>query len=145
VTKRRLPEGQGLPGQQNTSRATQSSTGLLAQSPAPPAKTITGLEPDPDEVQPVPAIEVKATVDSGTEPWDLSDPLNPQPNVYPVCPDCKAPWHYTWAWFIVPGRGEKWSWTRPPALPKGCRHKGQPLVYDRRTGEVTVMATKNDS
>jgi hypothetical protein len=45
-TRRRLPEGQGIPGQQNTSRATQQSTGLLAQSPAPPSRTITGLEPD---------------------------------------------------------------------------------------------------
>jgi hypothetical protein len=46
MTKRRLPPGQGIPGQQNTSRRAQESTGLLAQSPAPLPRAITGLEPE---------------------------------------------------------------------------------------------------
>jgi hypothetical protein len=47
MTKRRLPEGQGLPGQQNTSKVTQETSGLLARSPAPASRTTTGLEPEP--------------------------------------------------------------------------------------------------
>jgi hypothetical protein len=92
-----------------------------------------------------PLVQVKVPLQVGaTEPWDLSDPLNPQPNVYPVCPDCQAPWHYTWAWLIGKTSTERWCWTRPPGVPKGCKHKGHPVVYDRRTGEVTAMATKGD-
>jgi hypothetical protein len=75
------------------------------------------------------------------DPWDLSDPLNPQPLVYPVCPDCKAPWNYSWAWVIggARGRSERWCWTRPAPIPKGCKHRGRPLVYHIVTGELEPM------
>jgi hypothetical protein len=90
-----------------------------------------------------PQVEVKALIQG--DPWDLSDPLNPQPNVYPICPSpsCQMPWHYTWTW-VITGDGERWCWTRPPGVPKGCKHKGKPLVYDRRTGEMAPMASKGD-
>jgi hypothetical protein len=89
-----------------------------------------------------PMVQVKVPLTDDTEPWDLSDPLNPQPNVYPVCPDCQAPWEYTWTWLIGATSKERWCWTRPPGVPKGCKHKGHPLVYDRRTEQYTPMPTK---
>jgi hypothetical protein len=94
-------------------------------------------EPDYD-FQPMVKVSVPVTDD--TEPWDLSDPLNPQPNVYPVCPECKAPWCYSWTWLIGKTSTEKWCWTRPAPVSKGCKHKGRPIVYDRRTQEYTPMA-----
>lgn len=96
--------------------------------------------PEPDhDFQP----QVQVKVPTDVEPWDLSDPLNPQPNVYPVCPECKAPWQYTWAWLIGATSTEKWCWTRPPGVPRGCKHKGRPMIYDRGKSEYRPMGGKD--
>jgi hypothetical protein len=88
-----------------------------------------------------PQVQVKVVVKpEDTEPWDLTDPLNPQPNVYPVCAECKAPWHYSWTWLIGKTSTEKWCWTRPAGVARGCKHKGRPIVYDTRTSEYSVMS-----
>jgi hypothetical protein len=91
--------------------------------------------PDPEQ----PRISVQVRLED--EPWDLSDPLNPQPLVYPVCPECRAPWQYSWAWVVdgAPGHTDRWVWTRPPGIPKGCKHRGRPQVYHVRTGELADM------
>jgi hypothetical protein len=93
----------------------------------------------PEDTGEQPRINAPVVIED--EPWDLTDRLNPQPLVYPVCPECKAPWHYTWAWVIGESRGqvERWCWTRPPGVPKGCRHRGRPLVYHVQTGELSPM------
>jgi hypothetical protein len=91
-----------------------------------------------------PQIQVRVPLDVGEgEPWDLSDPLNPQPNIYPVCAECRAPWQYTWTWLIGATSKERWCWARPPGVPKGCKHKGRPLVYDRTTQQYSPMGGKD--
>lgn len=71
----------------------------------------------------------EGTLDDG---WDFAtDPLNPQPYIYPVCPDCKEAWVYTRCLSLSRG-GYYWAWMRPQPVTKGCRHKGHPQMQNDR-------------
>lgn len=61
------------------------------------------------------------TEDEGP-PWDLTDPANPQPLIYPVCAECGLPYVYSSAWSIMTSK-TIWAWFRPAGIPKGCRHR----------------------
>lgn len=65
---------------------------------------------------------------AGESGWDTTtDPLNPQPLVYPVCPDCGASYDYRRALSL--SRGVYfWAWFRPAGIPKGCKHKAPATI-----------------
>lgn len=65
--------------------------------------------------------------------WDTeTDPLNPQPIIYPVCGDCGAPCEYRR--FLNFNTGEYvWAWAKPAKVPRGCRHKSPVTKYDPAT------------
>lgn len=69
----------------------------------------------------------KGIIDKG---WDTTtDPLNPQPYIYPVCPDCEEAWVYTRCLSFTTGN-YVWCWMRPHPVTKGCRHKGHPQMQN---------------
>lgn len=59
--------------------------------------------------------------------WDTSDPHNPQPIIYPVCPDCGAAYYYSQYISLADGKYH-WAWSKPAKVPRGCRHKGAAAV-----------------
>lgn len=51
-----------------------------------------------------------------TPTWDTTtDPDNPQPNVYPMCAECKTPFVYRWAMRFGGPSGFFWF--------RDCKHK----------------------
>jgi len=61
--------------------------------------------------------------------WDTSDPLNPQPSVWPVCPTCKEPYSYQYGLNFLTGN-VVWSWGRT------CKHKVMPVMSASEGSEV---------
>lgn len=65
----------------------------------------------------------KKTVKIPIEPgWDFdTDPLNPQPLIYPVCAICGDAYEYRRALSLATG-DYFWAWFAPPKQPRMCRH-----------------------
>jgi hypothetical protein len=63
--------------------------------------------------------------DNPVRGWDVeTDPMNPQPIIYPVCSGCGEAYEYRRALSLSRG-GYIWAWFKPRPIPKGCRHKEQ--------------------
>lgn len=55
-------------------------------------------------------------------PWDGTDPDNPQPKVWPVCPTCDVSWVYRKFLSFTTGN-YVWAWS------KDCKHKATPALH----------------
>lgn len=63
--------------------------------------------------------------------WDTTtDPMNPQPTIYPVCADCGEAWVYRRYLSLATGT-YRWAWGKPDKVPRGCRHKSGPKRSDQ--------------
>lgn len=54
--------------------------------------------------------------------WDTeADPANPQPQVYPKCSTCEAPYVYRQGLSLT--KGVTWYWSRD------CKHKSEATIH----------------
>lgn len=70
------------------------------------------------------AITTSVAVTDGSDQhtWDATtDPNNPQPMFWPVCPTCSTTW--VWKQFLSLQGGYTWAWA------KDCKHKAMPVLH----------------
>lgn len=71
--------------------------------------------------------------DTAMTVWDMTDPDNPQPNIWPECPECHTPWAWRHGYTMA---GTKWAWMRD------CKHKKEQPVLMTKDGPYVFDADR---